>query len=288
MAFSWKDFPSISTANDLEVYLRGREYNHANYFYYSASSIINSILGGHAFWLSNVKDVNDLLDAEQFIEPDYSFMLCFSTGINENLPLWYLYSGLDGKGARIRLTKTGVRDLIQNGEFFIAEFLGKRGIGKEIKLDRKDLSMEFGDIIYAKETPAAKYTTLKYNTMTNYSLPSAEWKAFQNKHNGFSKGLIWYYEKETRLVVRLTGKAQKMIEKGKQYKLLLHFEEPLLKKMQIMFAPQIEPADIENELLKQTSIKAFRDASSRLLLSEYAGTVRIDACRDCERNENKA
>ena len=49
---------------------------------------------------------------------------------------------------------------------------------------------------------------LKYNTMTNHAIPKAEWEQYKEKHIGFCKDLIWYYEKETRLVVELIGEAE--------------------------------------------------------------------------------
>ena len=47
--------------------------------------------------------------AKQFDEPKCNYSLCFSTGVNENLALWYLYSGMNGKGGRIRFTSNKVK-----------------------------------------------------------------------------------------------------------------------------------------------------------------------------------
>ena len=87
--WEWKDFGKIRTCKDLEAYLSGREYSHGDYCHYTGIDTINKILEGKTFWLTSVTGFNDTLDTEQFGEAggDY-FSLCFSTGVNEILPLW--------------------------------------------------------------------------------------------------------------------------------------------------------------------------------------------------------
>ena len=102
-------------------------------------------------------------------------------------------------------------------------------------------------------------------------------------NKGFCKGLIWYYEKETRLLIHLKGEAEKALENGKNYVITLSFDEELKKSFKITFAPEI--ADI-NEILQLTgysAIKSFFDESSRVMPSVYRGSVKMDLCRTCTR-----
>lgn len=43
--------------------------------------------------------------------------------------------------------------------------------------------------------------------MTNRAMPKEEWEQYKEKHIGFCKDMIWYYEKEAHLVVELIDEA---------------------------------------------------------------------------------
>ena len=107
----WNQFSKIKTIDELTGYMH-REYNHSNFFHYTKLCVIDSILEKNQIWASCVNGVNDLKDKIQFgdkvTQREY-YTLCFSTGVHENLPLWYLYSGKDGKGGRIRFTSKMVK-----------------------------------------------------------------------------------------------------------------------------------------------------------------------------------
>lgn len=72
--------------------------------------------------ISCVAGFNDTCDSEQFGEAQkYYYSLCFSTGIHENLALWYLYAGIGGQGVRISLTKTQIKKLIEESTYELRE-----------------------------------------------------------------------------------------------------------------------------------------------------------------------
>lgn len=294
--WKWSQFGELCNCQDLEDYLTGREYTHSNYFHYTKLDVVDSILKNRKFWLSNVEGFNDTIDTKQFGKaPVPIFSLCFSTGINENLPLWYLYSGVDGKGARIGLTKTNVEKLINDGKYSLHLFNADEGKdGEELMPLKKGENMEliFRDVIYTQIRDGKSNYELKYNTMTNYRMPKKEFDKYQQNHNGFQKGLIWYYEKETRLLVRLTGDAEKkwkekISSKGNTLRVFLSFDESLLKKMKITVAPNITSQDMDELLKTKKGIYEFLKKTAAVQESQYVGTINMRLCDHCSFKKNR-
>lgn len=293
--WEWNQFGKLQSCKDLEEYLIDREYQHSKYFHYTDLNAVDGILKNKGFWLSNVSRFNDTMDTEQFgAGPQPFFSLCFSTGIHENLPLWYLYSGVDGRGARIQLTSVGIRDLIQNGSFSLCRINGDHKADQIMLLKRGEtMELTFRDVIYAHlQDKEGKYA-LKYNTMTNYQFTAKEFESYRSQHAGFCKGLIWFYEKETRLLVRLKGIAEaewkQRIKTNPEddLRVVLSFDKSLYKRIKITLAPNISGEDIEPALKGKDGIVEFLKQTSFIQPSQYAGTVKMGLCDRCDWKKNR-
>lgn len=287
MSYKWNEFGKLTKYAELDEYLDGREYSHTNYFHYTKLSNIESILSNNYFLLSCVDGFNDRIDKEQFgdekKQKEY-YSICFSTGVNENLSLWYLYGGISGKGGRIQMTKKAVEELIKKGKYYLYEYdENNKELVKSRPIELTDgINAEFlfKDIIYYSEQD--ERISLKYNNMTNYifkDLPS-----LKEKHKKFLKGLIWYYEKETRFVVHLTGEALKLVKNNadKKYVVVLRFDDKFKKRMNIDVAPEINSL---NDLLNNPdypNIKQKLFDSSKVKLSNYHGQINMNLCDKCE------
>lgn len=287
---SWEQFGKLKDFRSVEEYLLGREYGHGEYCHYTRLSVINSILSNQEFWLSNVNGFNDKKDKEHFAEPrSRYYSLCFSTGVNENLSLWYLYAGMDGQGGRLRLTKNCVKKLIETGAYALYEIKeDKTGAKEKVRkvadlIPSENMRLTFRDILYYKEA-ANGGVDLKYNTMTNRDFPSNEFATYRSQYSGFCKGLIWYYEKETRLLIELTGSALNQLENGKKYIVTLRFHDAIYRQIKLDFAPEIE--NIESTMSQYCGIKKFTIDTSHTKLSKYAGTLKMDLCKKCDKRKN--
>ena len=227
----WNQFGTITGTPQLLTYLRGREYGHSYYFYYAGLGGIEGILGSRSFWINSFDSFNDKKEATRITNPKSSFALCFSTGLNENLPLWYLYSGLSGEGGRIWMKKAGIRKLLDSAKYELREKgENRKPTGPCIPLEvDKDISVTFGDVVYYGESNKT-CLDLKYNTMTNHIFPLSEKHHLLNMMEGFTKGLIWYYEKETRLLIKMTPAAEKYLSPEKHYMIVMHFDESAYRK----------------------------------------------------------
>ena len=298
--FEWKFFPNLRSAKDLKAYLEEQKFQHGQYCHYTSLRSLDSILGNKEFWISNVSYFNDCIDSNQFCETDKQlcFALCFATGKHENLPLWYLYSGMSGKGARVRFTKVSVRTQITTGRYFLRRIKRSETGGWEIDSsfdaieleEGKNMEKIWGDIVYYsnknRDNPSL-CVDLKYNTMTHHSFPANEFTDFQQNNIGFCKGLIWYYEKETRLLVRLTNEAAETVLNDKidghetRYVVVLEFNGKVYKGLKITLAPEAD--NIEEAINNHAAVRQFYTSHPKQMeLSEHHGTLHMKACDRCE------
>lgn len=214
------------------------------------------------------------------------FSLCFSTGLSENLPLWYLYSGIDGHGARLQVSKTWVRDLIRHGTFHLCRIKDNKADPIMPLTIQESMELEFWDVIYAQ--PRDSCYALKYNTMTNYQIQTHEFEKYMAKHIGFCKSLIWYYEKETRLLVHLIGEAdaewRRQIQgiSTENLKVTLSFNDTLFRRIKLTLAPNIAPDEIDGYIGDKDGIQQLLRATSSVHASQYAGTIKLRLCDNCK------
>lgn len=149
----------------------------------------------------------------------------------------------------------------------------------------KNMDIEFRDIIYFQKDDTYNGCRLKYNTMTNNkNMTWAEYEAYRKAHNGFSKGLIWFYEKETRLLVKLKEELRNGLNKpGKSYIVVMTFDEKLCKEFQVTFAPNVQKGRMQEVLQQHPAICSLHDGSSKVKPSDFAGTVEFNLCKNCSK-----
>ena len=283
----WDQFGSIESVDQLQCYLDGQEYRHTNYFHYSSLRGIDGILGTKTIWISNFNAFNDKAEAKRLCNPELSFALCFSTGINDNLPLWYMYSGLSGCGGRIRLAKNGIARLLDKATYELSERDSNgQPCGIRIPLEQgKTIEVNFRDVLYCGNSSKGNMD-LKYNTMTNHKLPSLQKEEINKRFEGFVKSLIWYYEKETRLLIRLIGKAQNYINPEKDYMILLHFDDSVYRRMSVTLGPEVK--DKEKELESYKNIRDFIWVTSNVRESAYTGDIEMNLCKKCQHSKEQS
>ncbi len=284
--FKWYEFGKITDINDLNEYLDGKEFSHSSYSHYTSLKNIDSILKSKTFYLSSVAKFNDKLDSKQFVNENKFYSLCFSTGVNENLALWYLYAGLDGCGGRITFTAKQIQKLIENAQFSLQEVDDGQPIGISLDLQKNHtVKIQVKDVIYFKEKKQS--VDLKYNTQTNYNISKSDWEEFALKYKSFLKGLIWYYEKETRIIAELTGSILKKLEKNKEYVIKMTIDDKIFKQMKIKLAPEITEETEDKVLSEYFYINKFMKKTSNISLSDNSGTIEMklkdNLCKNCKK-----
>lgn len=306
--FKWNQFGRLKNANDLEDYMH-REYEHSNYFHYTSLNSIDSILKNNEFWISPISRFNDKAEYKFFENSDKEnvdkyFSLCFSTGVQENLPLWYMYAGLDGLGGRLRFTKVQIKSLIEKGTYYLALHNSSGECQNICELKEDDFEIHFKDVLYFKKNDTKEGdVALKYNTMTNYKIPTSEFEKYSANNIVFVKYIVWFYEKETRLLIKLKKSLHEIIEsKGgnyteyakddKNYYLIkLSFENSyeIKKSIQITLAPEIESDKLYEKIDEYENLKKHMLKTSSISPSEYAGQIKMNLkdnlCKNCNKRK---
>ena len=97
------------------------------------------------------------------------------------------------------------------------------------------------------------------------------------------KNLIWYYEKETRIVAELKDKFFDTLDKNKDYYIMMTFPPDM--NMEITTAPEIEN-NTEIDFNNYPNILNFIVDTSKLKLSEHCGELKMrlynNKCDKCK------
>ena len=296
-----KEFKSITTAKGLEEHFHNSGFGHTHYSHYTKITIVNDILRNNEFWMGCAADCNDENDRQQFgNDQRLYFTVCFCAGTTENIPLWYLYSDIHGKGARLNFTKTAVQDLIRNSRFELVD-LGTDGKGNEKVCDLvadgnkkpspgATMQWWFRDVMYERQIKENRTLTNKVRIESNgFVLKEISKKAVDDYKAGtigFAKGEIWAYEKECRLLVKLRGKAAETVKNSDhKFRIVIHFNESVKEKVDVTFGPNVEEKDIHDKYAKLDGF--FSLVMPKLQTSNYAGTVKMNVCPKCDYKEEK-
>ncbi len=275
--YKWEQFTELKTCENLIDYFKNRAFTHGKYCHYTSLKIIEEILSKKQFFLSCVNRFNDSNDSSQFGDKNnqkYFYSLCFSTGATENLALWYLYGGIKGKGGRIRFSSKKLQTIIKESKFELSKVgkTTKKPYGKRVLLENGvDIKINFHDVIYYENQ--RDKVRVKYNTMVN-KLENSDYNAFALQNGGFSKDIIWYYEKETRLLIELIGKTKTFVENDNSYVIIMKLPKNFnYKWMHVDLAPQI-CKDAFQTLNEYTTIKECNKIN-RVHNSVFLGKVNM-------------
>lgn len=287
------EFKMCETAKDIISFFQDKEraFRHTNYYHYTTLQSINSILESKTLWLSPLsRSANDVAERERYKKlGENIFSVCFSTGTSESLPLWYLYSGIDGGGARLELKKKSFEKLIKNGvDISLAEMEpnNKIKIKNRLKLEKEDYKLYTQDIVYiGKDSQNKDKYRIKYNNETKNDVSQKCVEQIKEEYQRFTKGLIWFYEKETRLQVEITN--TELLDENKEYRVILSLEK-VYEDIALRLAPEFDK--VETKLINQyAGIRKF--VSSKIQKSEYAGEMEMGLkdklCKECWKVKRK-
>lgn len=293
----WNKFGKLKTANDLEAYFKKRNSyanSNRNFYHYTSLDSIDKIVDikKPLFRLKSVKNQNDQI--EHCSADERTFTLCFSSGIHENLSLWLLYADKGKKGGRLRFSGTMLKNLLNCT--YTLDWVDKDGKKYGKKDDEKELNglvlndsdfalKELTEVLYLRKSDDKNDDKdsyfLKYNTMCNYSFNGDEAKKYMSAHEYSHKDIIWYYEKETRLVIQLTEKFFRSHKPPEPLQPIINVKlgNEIFKNMKLDLAPGISL----DELLKSENYGNIKKRFTAINDSRYLDGIKIDLCRGCNK-----
>lgn len=197
-----------------------KKFANAGFWYYTSQETASKILESKQFHINSLDGMNDREEAHLHTGKSKDiFALCFCNSNSEKIPMWYLYSGVVGRGMAIGLTCKTMMD-------FIASISIAYDVETNEKLEKdKDFELRFGWVYYRRG-----------NTKSEI-LYRNKWYKIEDENkfeenNYFIKSYPWEYEREFRLV---------FINKSgcKHNKLRVEIPDTLVKKLKIRTAPEM-------------------------------------------------
>lgn len=236
---------------------------HRHYRHYLGEDRARHILSERAIYLTDGSNWNDKFDRERFnpslLTSEKRFGACMSYSSSENIAMWMLYGGRDGKGAMIDFDEKTLKSANNNAVFECGHFNKGAFVPCE-ELDSKDVSLSLVDVTY--------FRLNKDGDMPFEMKRPAEGERWVGVTEGLwstmsplSKHESWSFEQEVRFVATINRDALgRHPSRIKCIRIPLQFED-----------------NFEDERVFSSPISdegSFRD-------SELSGTVDWDLCRGC-------
>ena len=164
----------------------------ADFWHYTDMQATLSIAENLELWFGKMSNCNDIIETELHkADADFIHIVSFCNSNTEQIPLWYLYSGLKGDGAALRLTPATMIKFLDSLETV------KTSEGNTLHRG-KDFDLFYGWVYYIKHSDNCEKFSVKYKGEWNgYD----DWNTFID-NNYFVKDYPWEYEKEFRIVIK--------------------------------------------------------------------------------------
>ena len=243
----------------------------AHFYHYTTEERIKKILdrkekpGKGCFYVNSISHMNDEQEKELHkADGDKVFALCFSQQKEENIPLWYLYGGIMGKGARIDFTSAKMIDLIKGIKYVFPVINNVYGIpmpDESNPLEKgKDFDFSCGWVYYCKNAVKDSDRIDKIMFRNDLYWLKGSYTEF-SRDNYYVKDYPWNYEKEFRLLFKFK-------EKAPSEQIAFYFDRDIFAKargIKIMLAPNAEKSEEDRRHLANTvGLKETQIENSKL------------------------
>ena len=217
--------------NNISLDSKSDVFSKYNFCYYTTLGNLEKILAGKYLYASNFKIMNDLDEAEAHMSnQDKVHALCFSNSNSESVPMWYLYSGILGRGACLKFTPSKMMGFIKSIKYVYPVIDGKPDESVSLKVGT-DIEIQYGWIYYQSDNES-------YHFKNKWYAVTDDAEGFINS-NYFIKQYPWHYEREFRIV--FINKADKAYER-----IAVKLDDSLIKKLKVILAPEIKKSEIKN------------------------------------------
>jgi len=174
------------------------------YCHFTSVENAREILSTETFYLSKYSQMNDLAEAKiHSDETNDAFSLCFSNSEALNIPAFYLYGGIDGKGCKIQFTRAKLNEIINDCTVF---YVNKQNKKLRREVPKSAYSIYYDWIYYVSSNG---YCDHKINGSKQFNgIEEALNELKKSNRHYFVKNPIWKYENEFRIVVAFNSKVK--------------------------------------------------------------------------------
>ena len=216
----------MSDSTVLSEGLKNNAQKHQSYKIYTSMDRALAFLLDGRLYVTDGAHWNDVSDSKN-LEARSLYATCFSCSTRENIAMWMLYGGSRGKnGALISLYPSIIEKIIESTHVALGNFGSDGKYHVNHILNRNtDFSIFLTDMLYvdpcknkkAKVTCSGESVVIKETIMKNDDV--------------FCKNIAWEYEKECRLVIRLSESWKKRAAKEKLNAICITLDKSSLNKM---------------------------------------------------------
>lgn len=166
--------------------------------HYTTIDNARNILRGGSFYMSEMSQMNDVGEADKHKEKSGTlFVNCFCHSEAKNIPMFYLYGGIDGKGCRVEFTESRLKKLVENCQVYPVN--DKCQMLKQ-PFDGSEYEIACDWIYYMTPRGFYKYKNTEVLPLETYEATIE--KLHKEGKDVFIKDYIWRYENEYRILVR--------------------------------------------------------------------------------------
>lgn len=183
-------------------------FSRKSFWHYTSAYSAKLILNNQYFLTNHLKNVNDLNELKNQKNPELYHILCFCNTDSEKIPMWYLYSGINGDGVAIGYTPGLFKKWINQLEVYTLD---------DKKLENDEFEVKTDWIHYVKK---GKSKTVKYRN---------KFSQFKGCPAYFKKDYPWEFENEFRIVIKTNEKYDRLI---------LKLPDVILNKLKLKTAPE--------------------------------------------------
>ena len=226
-----------------------------NFYHYTTVDSVNKILssdgfGNHFIFVRNIATMNDLNEAELHKSDGnriHSFCTCCTK--HEKIPLWYLYSGICGNGARLGFTPGKMIKFLNSIKIVYPVENGKANYSNTLKIN-EDFELFCGWVYYLMD---GNNRVMHKNTF--YAVEEMDEETI--KRSFFIKNYPWEYEREFRIII--INKTDTVFER-----IALTLPSELIPTLEIMSAPEYTFTEEEKKRYVSFGIKPEKIKKSKL------------------------
>ena len=195
---------SIKTmAKDSRNLVNGLKFNagrHLNYRVYTSMERALSFLLDGKVYVTDGKNWNDVNDRD-ILSNKKLYAKCFSCSTRENIAMWMLYGGERGtKGACLNFPASVMKEIVNKSQIERGSFDKKTGkfVSRYTLEAKQDFEIFLIDVIYVDycKNNKKKISYLEKSIVVE--------ERILDNDDVFYKNVAWQYEKECRLIVRLS------------------------------------------------------------------------------------
>lgn len=231
---------------------KATDFSKYNFCYYTTLGTLEKIFLGRYFYASNFSEMNDLDEAEAHMSnQERVHALCFSNSNSESVPMWYLYSGLLGRGACLKFTPAKMIKFIKSIKYVHPVIAGKPDESISLVVG-KDIEIQYGWIYYQSDNNSYHFKNKWYAVTDNAEDFIAS--------NYFIKQYPWHYEREFRIV--FINNSDSTYER-----IAVKIDDSLIKTLKVILAPEIKKDEIKNSTFAQLELNESELRIKMALLS---------------------